>query len=330
MGLRWVSEDSDVEPHSIPDDEAWGVRIDDEEFVEGDSVILIYEDSFSGFDTRDLPEGFAFELVNYFDHNGSYEQGSLPFEITKAAGRLVMKVQDFAWPKGRQQELDPRDLERLRLLMTVVDDLRTREGWVDDVVFEEDDAYYGAATLTFSIAVDAIDAAEAFAELSVRYDMIDGRIQALLGERSLDGILTSGDEAMFTREIVIPTLERLGMLDVRYVHGTDEHGRDVVYRYQHPLGFDVLGCVQCKAGDVTGRVGRMADEIIAQVQDAFAFPVYDLNAKSERQVSEVIIAISGEFKGPAVQRLRHRIPKELAGRVWFWSGKDFRDMRGRP
>ena len=331
MGLKWINEDDDaVEPRSVPDDEVWGVEIDGEVFAQGDFTKYIYEDAFCGFDADDLPEGFSFELVNYFDHNDAYEAGTLPFEITKGAGRLAIEVFDVAWPKGRSQEYDPLDLDRINLTRRVLEELHEREDWVQDILFDEDDTYYGGATLKYKIlAPSRLPAEDAFRLLVDRHSIVESRVDALLGERSLSGILSSGDEQLFTREVVIPMLEDLGMLDVRYVHGADEHGRDVLYRYQHPLGFEILGAVQSKAGDVTGRVGQKVDEIIAQIQDALAFPVYDLNSKSERPVSEVIVAISGDFKGSAVQRIRHRLQLPIASRVWFWSAKDFQGITRR-
>lgn len=331
MGLKWTNEEDEaVEPRSIPDAEAYGVEIDGEAFVDDDGSKFIYEESFKGFVASDLPEAFTFELVNYFDHNGAYESGRLPFEITKSDGALSAEVLDFAWPHGRSQDFDPVDVERLQLTRRVVGELCEHEDWIRGVAFDEDDERYGGMTLKYEVIVPADMAAEdAFGLLLERYSRITDRVEALLGQRSLGGILSSGDERLFTREVVMPALEAHGMLDVRYVHGTDEHGRDILYRYQHPLGFEVLGAVQCKAGDVTGRAGQKVDEIIAQIQDAFAFPVYDLNTKSERPVCEVIVAVSGDFRGTAVQRIRHRLPSPVASRVWFWSAKDFRDMRRR-
>jgi hypothetical protein len=196
---------------------------------------------------------------------------------------------------------------------------------------ETEDAFCnGGTTLTYSISAPSrVPAEEALAVLQGRHALITERVEALQGERSLSGLLAAGDEELFTRQVVIPLLERLGMHGVRYLHGTDEHGRDVLYRYQHPLGFEVLGAVQCKAGDVSGRAGRAVDELLAQIQDALAFPVYDMNAKADRPVAEVLIAVSGDFTNHAVQRLRHRLPPPASSRVWFWSARDFREMARR-
>ena len=331
MALLWIGEDDEpVKPHAIPDDEVWGVEIDGEPFIEGDNTKLIYEDMFAGFPVSDLPDGFSFELVEYFDNNGLYDPGVLPFEMTRTGAELTVSIMGGAWPKGRSQEIDQDALHRLEVTKSVVDELATRVDWLREIEMGDFDEYYGGVTLTYSIVVSAeLDAKDAFEVLRQRYEAITERSEALLGERSLIGVLTSGDESLFTREVVMPALERPGMLDVRLVHGVDEHGRDVLYRYQHPLGFEVLGAVQCKAGDISGRAGRQVDEILAQIQDAMAFPVYDLNTKSERPVAEVIVAVSGEFTGYAIQRIRHRLQAPTASRVWFWSARDFKEMAGR-
>ncbi|MHA1280754.1 MAG: hypothetical protein ACTSQ8_26705, partial [Candidatus Helarchaeota archaeon] len=45
------------------------------------------------------------------------------------------------------------------------------------------------------------------------------------------------------------------------------------------------------------------DKIIGQVEDAFSMPYIDVTSREKRYISDLIIAISGRFKGNAEEKI---------------------------
>jgi len=50
----------------------------------------------------------------------------------------------------------------------------------------------------------------------------------MYSSRQIEDALASLREEALTRDIIIPLLQEMGYKDVRYVHGTFEHGVDVL------------------------------------------------------------------------------------------------------
>jgi hypothetical protein len=59
-------------------------------------------------------------------------------------------------------------------------------------------------------------------------------------------------EGEFTKYMVIPTLHQVGFTRIRYVHGMDEHRRDVVFFDRDRLGQESFHAAQVKFGDLRG------------------------------------------------------------------------------
>lgn len=125
------------------------------------------------------------------------------------------------------------------------------------------------------------------------------------------------DEALFCTEVLAPLLRRMGFLSVRYNHGVREYGKDFTFSEVTPFGDLRHYGLQAKAGDVSGGVNASIDEIIGQVNDAFAMPYYELGAKEPRYISSFIVAISGRFTENAKEKIAQKIPKGLVGSVLF-------------
>jgi hypothetical protein len=127
----------------------------------------------------------------------------------------------------------------------------------------------------------------------------------------------STDEDLFCRELLYPLLRRMGFLFVRYTHGKKEYGKDFTFSEMTPFGIHHHYGLQAKAGDVKGGVNAAIDELLGQLEDAFAMPYYELGSREPRYISTFVIAISGSFTENAREKIVEKTPKGLIGSVYF-------------
>ena len=125
-------------------------------------------------------------------------------------------------------------------------------------------------------------------------------------------------EDLFCRELLYPLLRRMGFLFVRYTHGKREYGKDFTFSELTAFGTHRHYGLQAKAGDVKGGVNAAIDELLGQLQDAFAMPSTELRSKEPRYIySTFIVAISGSFTENAREKIVEKIPNGLLGSVFF-------------
>jgi len=125
------------------------------------------------------------------------------------------------------------------------------------------------------------------------------------------------NETLFCTEILAPLLRRMGFLSVRYTHGNREYGKDFTFSEMTPFGDLRHYGLQAKAGDLSGGVSAQVDEILGQINDAFAMPYVELGAKEPRYISSFIVAISGKFTSNAKEKIAEKTPRGLVGSVYF-------------
>jgi len=92
-------------------------------------------------------------------------------------------------------------------------------------------------------------------------------------ERIFEGM----DEERLTKEVVMPLLERKGFSRVRYCHGVDEFGRDVLFEEEDKWGSARYCAGQVKAVPIHGEAGRSegnVQELINQAQAASDNPFW--------------------------------------------------------
>lgn len=125
-------------------------------------------------------------------------------------------------------------------------------------------------------------------------------------------------EAVFTNEVVVPLLRRMHFINIKYNHGIKEFGRDVLFARVDEFGNTVNYGIQVKAGNISGKVNSVIDEILGQVRDAFEMPFYNTDSKSENYISGFIIITSGYFSDNAKSKIVHKLPKGLIGATYFF------------
>ena len=76
------------------------------------------------------------------------------------------------------------------------------------------------------------------------------------------------NENEFTINRVIPLLKSLGFKHIRYTHGQDEYGRDIIFYDHDRFGIEKLFCAQVKVGDISGGANKEIEKrTVRQGQD---------------------------------------------------------------
>jgi len=136
------------------------------------------------------------------------------------------------------------------------------------------------------------------------------------------------DEPKFTREVMIPLLNKMKYKKVRYNHGPDEHGKDVIFSEINKFGKEIFYAVQVKAGDISGEANSQIDKIIGQLDDAFCMPFKLLGNEKKQYISFFVIVISGKFTKNAKEKMLEKVPKQYKQHIFFWDKDKIEDLTG--
>ncbi len=136
------------------------------------------------------------------------------------------------------------------------------------------------------------------------------------------------DEPKFTKEVMIPLLKKMKYKKVRYTHGREEYGRDVIFSEINKFGEEIFYGIQVKAGDISGGANSQIDTLIAQLDDAFRMPFKLLGDDHKRYLSFFIIAISGHYKKNAKKKILEKVPQAYKPHVFFWDKDSIEDLTG--
>lgn len=104
----------------------------------------------------------------------------------------------------------------------------------------------------------------------------------------------------------------------RLSHGNREFGKDFIISLNTKIG-TLYGAVQAKAGDIDSGSGGKLDQVLNQLDDAFAIPFKDEETGEIRFISFFIIAASGKIREDAKEKLYWKVLKMGkigAIRVW--------------
>lgn len=116
------------------------------------------------------------------------------------------------------------------------------------------------------------------------------------------------DEALFREKFVKPLLNKLGFFLVTDYHGRREFGKDFVFLELHRFGLRHCGA-QVKNERTIG-LGRAVDDLLTDIEQAFANPFTLPDYHEESHISEFYIFNSGsitpEAKDDLINRLRKR------------------------
>ena len=200
---------------------------------------------------------------------------------------------------------------------------------VGDVALEsyEDDGAWIHLVYTAEADADKVQTGVQIAEQIVAE--VEGTAEMRLGGR-LWAPVAADNEKDFTLRTVLPILRKVGFHNVRYNHGKREFGRDAVFvRMTEFNEFEHWGA-QVKLGDVQGGADSDIDMLLAQIDDAFKMPFYDLYTKQKQRISKLAIIISGKFTENAVEKICEKIESHaLRNNVVFIDGEKLRTLAER-
>ncbi len=113
-------------------------------------------------------------------------------------------------------------------------------------------------------------------------------------------------EKQFTLDTVVPLLKALGFQGVRYTHGIDEYGRDLVFYDSDRFGFQRLYCAQVKYGNLSGSASSILNKIINQIEDGMTMPFFDTSLNEDKFPAGIYVIISGEYTRNAKEKIRKK------------------------
>jgi NACHT domain len=128
-------------------------------------------------------------------------------------------------------------------------------------------------------------------------------------------------ESEFTQIILIPLLEAMGFIDIRYTHGILERGKDVVFFEDHPLhGRNCLAAVvkrEALDGSVSG--ARSIREVYYQIQQCISEPFVDPTTGETVRVHAIFVVTPSVISQTTIGSVAAELRRE-SGAVTFIDG----------
>lgn len=184
--------------------------------------------------------------------------------------------------------------------------IEERAAEVQDVVLEAYDDDGAWIHLSYSAQVEAEKLCTAVQTAEQIVAEVEGAAEMRLGAQ-LWAPAKAESEKEFTLGTVLPILRKLGFQNVRYNHGRREYGRDVLFARMTEFQDVEYWGAQIKFGDISGAAEGDVNELIAQADDAFKMPFYDLYTKQKQHISKLAIVISGKFTENAIEKIFEKI-----------------------
>ncbi len=263
----------------------------------------------------ELPTGIRFDICERVEDDIVYIE-DVPLRLERTHNDEVVATIEET---GRRKFWDGQVgfSAHMEAKRAVVEERQREIGDMQLVAYEDDDDYI---TLEYSTTLSA-ETSVTVVELAYQLaSEIDGATELRLG-RTVWARDSAKDEKEFTLHRVIPPLRKLGFRNVRYSHGKREYGKDIVFA--RPTEFDESEhwAAQVKFGDIGGGVNSDVDTILAQIEDAFRMPFYDIYTKSKQRISKLAIVISGKFTDNAIEKICEKIESHpLRNNVIFIDG----------
>jgi len=130
------------------------------------------------------------------------------------------------------------------------------------------------------------------------------------------------DEAHL-RSVLRDLLTKTGAKGVRITHGTNEHGKDIIFYQEGGLSKDVLYACVVKKDRITGRADSSggAQTVLNQALQALNEPYTDPATGREAKVHSVYVICPNECTAEAVESIKKQL-REQARRIEFICGID--------
>jgi len=200
----------------------------------------------------------------------------------------------------------------------VIADRQTETTDVQIECYDDDGDYI---SLEYSAKFDGSTVGEIIEQAEQLATEIEGATDIALGS-PFKAIASCESEKEFTLGVVIPLLRRLGFANVKYNHGKREFGKDITFARLTEFDEYERWGAQVKRGNVGGGVRSEVDELVAQAEDAFKIPYYDVYTREKARISKLLIIIDGRFTENAVEKICEKIETySLRNNIVFVDGE---------
>lgn len=226
--IKWIDlEENHIHPRE-DSDEIIGISINDRDYYidGGDNTLCVHVAVLNGFKCSDLPPEIPIILA--VDFSDDYIiQGELPGEIILIGSKIHCSFYVAITADSFTGEMEDEELIGFQKIY----DRGVSRGYKVEITHDEYD--YKAMNMSFELDSDCD------IEYVINYMQCEWNF---LSEDEMEE-LTRLNEKDFTLQYVIPALEKLGFINVRYEHGVSEYGKDVIYQYMDNFKFLRYGAV---------------------------------------------------------------------------------------
>ncbi len=253
-----------------------------------------------GIRVQDLPDNIKLNMCCAVIGAQPFARDDIIAYSLIKVGKNKMKV---LFNEGRDEDVEVMGFDAVYYYKRLKDVVIKREVEIGDVFFQEIKRIENSVFITFysEIESDLLDNVLDFAQ-EISEEIMDN-LRSSLGYniRYIGGVK---NEKELTKEIIIPLLRKLGFINVRYNHGTYEHGRDIIFSRKTEFDDMEYYSAQVKFGDVSGDIrSRQTIELLEQIKQAFEISFRDIYGKTIEGISKLIVIISGKFSKPALDQL---------------------------
>ncbi len=137
------------------------------------------------------------------------------------------------------------------------------------------------------------------------------------------------EEIEYCQKVLNPLFETMVhyIENLRYRHGNTEFGKDFTFSYFNPLNQRVNVGIQVKWGDIAGLSTTLVNEIVSQIQVAFAVPYKNKPNDQEFYLNELYIVCSGKYTDNAITIIEKTLKKNF--NVVFLDGSEIEHLRSK-
>jgi hypothetical protein len=137
------------------------------------------------------------------------------------------------------------------------------------------------------------------------------------------------EEIEYCQTVLNPLFETMihYIENLRYRHGNTEFGKDFTFSYINPLNQRVNVGIQVKWGDIVGSSTGLVNEIVSQIQVAFAVPYKNKPNDPELYLNELYVVCSGKYTDNAITIIEKTLEKNF--NVFFLDGSEIEHLRSK-
>lgn len=283
-------------------DEILSIRINGESLHSDDGETWYLPKGLIGdVPVNQLPDTAVFEICDHIE-NSIIMMNTIPIRVQRIGdNRVRLEFEDSGTRKYWDGTIGFKAYMETK--KGIVEERTVQVGDITLTGYEDDGAWIHLA-YTAEAEVEKVSTAVELAEQIV--EEIEGATEMRLGAE-LWAPKEADSEKEFTLRTVLPILRKLGFQNVKYNHGKREFGRDVTFARVTEFQDLEFWAAQVKFGNIAGGANAEIDCVLAQIEDAFKMPYYDLYTKQRQRIAKMAIIISGKFTENAIEKICEKI-----------------------